>query len=46
MNYKYEINNGYEDFKNLVLNIQYKFKQKNQNIHKARNELKIINHTK
>ncbi|RXK12268.1 hypothetical protein CP965_10900 [Halarcobacter mediterraneus] len=44
MNYKYEINNGYEDFKNLVLNIQYKFKQKNQNIHKARNELKIINH--
>lgn len=45
MNIKYKINPKYEnDFKDFLLNIKEYFKENNQTIHKARNELKIINH--
>ncbi len=43
MNYKYELNNTFSNFKEFLLNIESYFKEKSQNtIHKARNELKII----
>lgn len=41
---KYILNNQYTDFfENFTLNIRDYFKQNTQTIHKARNELKIIN---
>ncbi|MDB2405613.1 hypothetical protein N9W00_01625 [Arcobacteraceae bacterium] len=42
---KYKINEKYKDsFKDFILNIKDYFKNNEQSIHKARNELKIINH--
>ncbi|QOP43167.1 hypothetical protein FJR45_04080 [Sulfurimonas sediminis] len=44
---KYEINPLYEkSLKKFLLNIQQYFKQNNNTIHKARNELKIISYNK
>ncbi len=41
---KYTINPNYEvSFKEFLLNIKDNFKKNNQTIHKARNELKVIN---
>jgi len=46
MNIKYKINPKFEnDFKDFLLNIKEYFKENSQTIHKARNELKIINHS-
>lgn len=42
MTYKYEINSQYKDFLNDLLNIKKLFSNSNNSIHKARNELKII----
>ena len=39
----YKLNNGYEKFKDFLLNIPDYFNENSQTIHKARNELKIIN---
>lgn len=42
---KYKINEKYKDsFTDFILNIKDYFKNNEQTIHKARNELKIINH--
>ncbi len=38
----YELNNKYENFKDFILNIKNYFNQNQKTIHKARNELKII----
>jgi len=42
--YKLIINEYYSNFKNFILNIDEKFNQNQNTIHKARNELKIINY--
>lgn len=42
MRYKYEINPKYKYFLNSLINIQNIFLNSNNSIHKARNELKII----
>ena len=42
--YKYQINSTYISFESFILNIKNHFDQNNDTIHKARNELKIINH--
>ena len=42
MNTKYEINKNYENFKDFLLDIKNYFKNNSHTIHKARNELKII----
>jgi len=42
--YKYQINSTYISFKRFILNIRNNFDQNSQTIHKARNELKIINY--
>ena len=42
MNYKYQLNNTHEAFKNFLLDIKSYFVSNSQTIHKARNELKII----
>ncbi|MDH4945456.1 lipopolysaccharide kinase InaA family protein [Sulfurimonas sp. C5] len=42
MNYKYDINKDFNNFKDFLLNIKEYFNTKNNYIHKARNELKII----
>ncbi len=42
MSYKYILNPKYKYFKNDLLNIQNIFKNSDESIHKARNELKII----
>jgi len=45
MNIKYKINPKFEnDFKDFLLNIKRYFKENSQTIHKARNELKILQH--
>lgn len=45
MTYKFIINKLFESsFKEFVLNIKFFFEKENKSIHKARNELKIINH--
>ena len=44
MNSKYQLNNEYKVFKDFLLNIKSNFNQNSQTIHKARNELKIINY--
>jgi len=42
----YKINPNYQKlFKDFILNIQEYFKQNNNSIHKARNEIKILNHS-
>jgi len=41
--YKYKINSSYRNFKSFILNIKNHFDQNKNSIHKARNELKIIN---
>lgn len=41
---KYKLNSKYKNFKNFILNIENYFAQNQTIIHKARNELKIINH--
>ena len=42
MNFKFELNEQYNNTKDFLLNIKKYFKENNQTIHKARNELKII----
>lgn len=42
MRYKYELNPKYNNFKDDLLNIKSIFNDSEQSIHKARNELKII----
>ena len=44
MNYKYQLNEELDIFKDFLLNIKSYFKNNLQTIHKARNELKIIEH--
>lgn len=44
MNYKYQINSTHEAFVNFLLDIKSYFLTNSQTIHKARNELKIINY--
>ena len=44
MNYKYQINARQEAFKNFLLDIKSYFATNKQTIHKARNELKVIEH--
>lgn len=41
---QYKLNSGFEKFESFVKNIQTYFKQNNETIHKARNELKILNY--
>lgn len=41
---KYSINDRYNNFKDFTLNIKKFFEKEQENIHKARNELKIINY--
>lgn len=43
MNYKYQLNRDSNKFKEFLLNIKSYFNANSQTIHKARNELKIIN---
>ena len=42
--YKYKINSPYINFESFILNIRNHFDENTNSIHKARNELKIINH--
>ena len=42
MSYKLQLNPKYENFKEALLNIQSIFKSSDKSIHKARNELKIV----
>ncbi|MBU0720554.1 hypothetical protein KJ877_04380 [bacterium] len=42
MSHKYTLNPKYENFKNELLNIKNIFNTSNESIHKARNELKIV----
>ncbi|MBD3841907.1 MAG: hypothetical protein IE909_08480 [Campylobacterales bacterium] len=42
MSYKLQLNPKYENFHDTLLNIQTIFKNSNESIHKARNELKIV----
>jgi len=42
LNFKFELNKQYKDTKEFLLNIKKYFKENNQTIHKARNELKVI----
>lgn len=42
MNIKYQLNKNYENIKDFLLNIKNFFKQNSNTIHKARNELKVI----
>jgi hypothetical protein len=39
---KHELNKNYENIKDFLLNIKNFFKQNSNTIHKARNELKVI----
>jgi len=42
LNYKYQINNKYQDLEKDLIEIESSFNQIDTNIHQARNELKII----
>ena len=42
--HKFQINSHYAEFKNFLLNIKQHFKNNDNSIHKARNELKIISY--
>ena len=42
MSIKYQINQNYENIKDFLLNIKDYFKNNSNTIHKARNELKVI----
>jgi len=42
LSYKFIINPNFNNFKDVLVNIKDTFKNSNQSIHKARNELKII----
>ncbi|MFY9074858.1 hypothetical protein OZZ08_07785 [Malaciobacter mytili] len=42
MNIKFELNNEYKNIKEFLLNIKEFFKENSNTIHKARNELKVI----
>lgn len=42
MSYKFEYNEKFQNFKNILLNIKTIFSQNSQTIHLARNELKVI----
>jgi serine/threonine protein kinase len=44
MNYKYQLHKEFSIFKDFLLNIKSYFNDNSQTIHKARNELKIINY--
>lgn len=43
MNYSYQLSNNFSNFKEFLLNIKLHFSSNQNTIHKARNELKIIN---
>lgn len=43
MIYKHTINKGYKNFEQFTIDIKKYFEQQKKNIHKARNELKVIN---
>lgn len=44
MNYKYKINSNFNNFEKFTVNIKGYFEKIQKNIHKARNELKIISY--
>lgn len=44
INFKYNISSEFKDFEEFLLNIKKYFKQNSNTIHKARNEIKVINH--
>ncbi|RXJ90582.1 hypothetical protein CRV01_05355 [Arcobacter sp. CECT 8983] len=44
MNFKFELNEQYKNTKEFLLNIKKYFQENSNTIHKARNELKIINY--
>ena len=44
MSIKYQLNKNYENIKDFLLNIKDYFKNNSNTIHKARNELKVIEH--
>ncbi len=44
LNYQYIINEKYKDFQEFLLNIKSYFQKNKNTIHKARNEIKLINH--
>lgn len=46
MKYQFQLNDAYPSFKDFVFNIKSYFQINTSTIHKARNELKIINHNK
>ena len=43
-NYKFMINERYKDFQEFLLNIKSYFQENQNTIHKARNEIKVINY--
>ena len=43
-NFKIVINENYKEFKEFILNIKEYFRENSNTIHKARNELKVINY--
>ena len=44
MNFKFELNEQYKNTKDFLLNIKKYFQENSNTIHKARNELKVINY--
>ncbi|WP_419773888.1 lipopolysaccharide kinase InaA family protein [Halarcobacter sp.] len=44
MNFKFELNEQYKNIKDFLLNIKKYFQENSNTIHKARNELKVINY--
>ena len=44
LNYQYIINEKYKNFQDFLLNIKNYFQNSSNSIHKARNEIKVINH--
>lgn len=43
-NFKYEINKDYKKYEDFLINIKKEFEDNQNSIHKARNEIKVINH--
>lgn len=43
-NYKYTVNNEFQNFQEFLLNIKSYFQKNKNTIHKARNEIKVINY--
>ncbi len=42
MNFKFELNDNYKNIKEFLINIKEFFDENSNTIHKARNELKVI----